>query len=560
MLVTIVQHKYIESMDISWIIFSIILITTAIGAFTIALIMMRRPRKPGINSLTLMLIGLAIWAFSYAMITLSPTLETKIFWLRVENIGIQSVPILWFFFSLKYTRLDKWLTGKPIMFAFWAIPVISLFFIFSNTWFHLYYTSVQIATETGGPLIISRGLWYWVALVYVYILYITGVVALVNRFVQSRAVYRRQTPYLIGAVLIPFTMNLVYQLAPGLLPIFPAPVDLTPLSFTITAVLLAADIFGLRLLDVVPIARDNVMESIPEMVFVLDEKERIIDANAMAQKWLEKPFDEILGKEPIEVFQKWPQLLHRFFFLEQTREEIEIPGTPSRTLEIIITPIYNRTNQLEGRVILAYDITERKKLEEDLKTANQALQVQLNENESLRIQLQEQAIRDPLTGVFNRRYFAEALDKETARAVREGVPFSLIILDVDHFKKVNDTYGHKCGDLILQSLAKFLQENTRRSDIVCRYGGEEFVILMPDAALNDAHERAELFREQFEAAVEVYEGKQVKSTFSAGIASFPIHSKSGDTLLNMADMALYQSKEAGRNRVTVYSPESVSEK
>lgn len=538
----------------SWIVFSIILIANAAAALTIAVILTRRPRKPGINSLTLMLTGLTIWSLSYALITLSPTLETKIFWLRVENIGIQTVPVLWFFFAMKYTRRDQWLTGKPIIAAFWIIPSAALLFIMSDTWFHLYYTSVRIATETGGPLIISRGIVYWIALVYVYLLYLTGLVALVNRFLQSRSVYRRQTPHLIGAALIPFTVNLIYQLAPGLLPLFPAPVDLTPLSFTITAILLAADIFGLRLLDIVPIARENVMESIPEMVFVLDEKERIIDANAVAQNWLGKPINEIIGREPIEVFQKWPQLLQRFFFLEYTREEIEIPGNPPRTLETIITPIYNRTSQLEGRVILAYDITDRKKLEEELKNTNHALQVQLDENERLRVQLQEQAIRDPLTGVFNRRYFAEALDKENARAVRENIPYSLIILDVDHFKKVNDTYGHKCGDLVLQSLAKFLQENTRQSDIVCRFGGEEFVILMPDAAVEDARERGEYFRKKFETLTYGCNDKLVYATFSAGIASFPLHADSGEALLSMADTALYYSKEAGRNRVTVFSP------
>lgn len=538
----------------SWIVFSIILIANAAAALTIAVILTRRPRKPGINSLTLMLTGLTIWSLSYALITLSPTLETKIFWLRVENIGIQTVPVLWFFFAMKYTRRDQWLTGKPIIAAFWIIPSAALLFIMSDTWFHLYYTSVRIATETGGPLIISRGIVYWIALVYVYLLYLTGLVALVNRFLQSRSVYRRQTPYLIGAALIPFTVNLIYQLAPGVLPLFPAPVDLTPLSFTITAILLAADIFALRLLDIVPIARENVMESIPEMVFVLDEKERIIDANAVAQNWLGKPINEIIGREPIEVFQKWPQLLQRFFFLEYTREEIEIPGNPPRTLETIITPIYNRTSQLEGRVILAYDITDRKKLEEELKNTNHALQVQLDENERLRVQLQEQAIRDPLTGVFNRRYFAEALDKENARAVRENIPYSLIILDVDHFKKVNDTYGHKCGDLVLQSLAKFLQENTRQSDIVCRFGGEEFVILMPDAAVEDARERGEYFRKKFETLTYGCNDKLVHATFSAGIASFPLHADSGEALLSMADTALYYSKEAGRNRVTVFSP------
>ncbi len=304
---------------------------------------------------------------------------------------------------------------------------------------------------------------------------------------------------------------------------------------------------------IIRIARSKVMEQLPEMVFVLDDKERIIDANAVAQKWLGKPLGEIIGYDPLDVFKEWPQLLQRFFFMEYTREEIEIPGDPPRTIETIMTPIFNSEQKLEGRVILAYDITDRKNLEKELKAANESLQTQLNENERLRVQLQEQAIRDPLTGVYNRRYFSEALENETARAFREQTPFSLIILDVDHFKKINDTYGHKCGDLVLRSLAKFLQENTRRSDIVCRFGGEEFVILMPDAASDSAYERAELFRSQFEAMVNEYEGKQVTCSFSAGVASFPMHSNSGETLLNMADLALYQSKAQGRNRSTIYS-------
>lgn len=304
---------------------------------------------------------------------------------------------------------------------------------------------------------------------------------------------------------------------------------------------------------IIRIARSKVMEQLPEMVFVLDEKERIVDANAVAQKWLGKPLDKILGRDPLEVFKEWPQLLQRFFFMEYTREEVEIPGNPPRILETIMTPIFNSEKQLEGRVILAYDITERKSLEEQLKSLNESLQIQLKENEQLRLQLQEQAIRDPLTGVFNRRYFAEALENENARAIRENTPFSIIVLDVDFFKKVNDTYGHKCGDLVLRSLAAFLQENTRRSDIICRFGGEEFVILMPDAAVDDAFERTEIFRKNFEAMQLEYEDKQVKCTFSAGVASFPLHSNSGENLLNMADVALYHSKKNGRNRITVFS-------
>ncbi len=306
--------------------------------------------------------------------------------------------------------------------------------------------------------------------------------------------------------------------------------------------------------NIIRIARGQVMEHLPEMVFVLDANETIIDANAMAQKWLAKPLDQILGGDPIDVFREWPQLLQRFFFMEYHREEVELRSDPVRMFEVISTPIFNSSGDLEGRVILAYDITERKKLENQLTAANRELQTQLEENERLRAQLQEQAIRDPLTGVFNRRYFTEALESEIARAARENTSFSLIILDVDHFKKVNDTHGHKCGDLVLKSLASFLMENTRRSDIVCRFGGEEFVILMPDAAIDDARERAELFRKKFEVLLHTYEDKQIRATFSVGVASFPIHAGSGESLLVAADEALYRSKAEGRNRVSVFEP------
>ncbi|HNB37509.1 MAG TPA: GGDEF domain-containing protein [Anaerolineales bacterium] len=307
---------------------------------------------------------------------------------------------------------------------------------------------------------------------------------------------------------------------------------------------------------IIRIARSKVMEHLPEMVFVLDDKERIVDANAVAQKWLGKPIDQIIGGDPMEVFREWPQLLQRFFFLEYSREEVEIPGDPPRIFEVIITPMVNSSNKVEGRIILAYDITERKYLEKELQTANESLQLQLEENERLRLKLQEQATRDPLTGVFNRRYFAEALDKEAARAARENASFSVFILDVDHFKKFNDTYGHKCGDLVLQTLAKYLMEHTRRSDIVCRFGGEEFVVLMPDAPSSDAYERAEIFRKQFSELVVEYEGQKMKCTFSAGVASFPQHASSGEALLGLADEALYASKAEGRNRVTIYKSEN----
>jgi len=400
-------------MESKWLIFAIILIINALTAFGMAVILLRRPARTGRNSMAFVLTGLGVWSFAYAMITLSPSLEGKTFWLKIENIGILSVPVHWFFFSLKYARLDAWLTRKPAQLLFWIIPSFSFALLLSGEWFNLYYSSVQVASETGGPLVISRGPAYWIAFTQAYVLTLGGMGCLLWRFIRSRHTYRRQMPYLIGAVLIPFIFNLIYQFNPGILPIFSATVDLTPLSFNITAILLAMSIFGLRLFDLVPIARDTVLEYIPELVFVMDANDRLVDANAMAQKWLGKSFKEIEGQDPIEVFKQWPQLLNRFIFTERSREEVEIPGNPPHTLEIVVTPLYNHLKNLEGRVIVARDITERKLLETKLRAVNQSLQDQLNENERLRVQLQEQAIRDPLTGVFNRRFFLHRWIRKT---------------------------------------------------------------------------------------------------------------------------------------------------
>jgi diguanylate cyclase (GGDEF)-like protein/PAS domain S-box-containing protein len=301
-----------------------------------------------------------------------------------------------------------------------------------------------------------------------------------------------------------------------------------------------------------PIARYTVMEHIPELVFVVDAHDRVLDANPIAQKTLNMRMDEIIGNKLTEVFKNWPQLLDRYLKAYEIHEEIQIPGDTLRTFELVISPLYNRFNSLEGRVIVAHEITEQKVLQNDLQNANDIFKIQLAEIEKLRSRLQEQAIRDPLTNVYNRRFMAEFLDGEITRAQRENYPVSVVIMDMDNFKQFNDHYGHKCGDIVLQSFANFLVEHTRRSDVVCRYGGEEFVILMPNASLEVSHARVEAWRQAFSESAIPYEDLKFSTTFSAGVATFPDHGLTGEGILQAADKALYHAKNGGRNRVTMF--------
>lgn len=197
------------------------------------------------------------------------------------------------------------------------------------------------------------------------------------------------------------------------------------------------------------------------------------------------------------------------------------------------------------------DITERKNLQE-MQSANiQKLEIQYQEIVKLQEQLMLQALRDPLTGLYNRRFMDEALLKEFARAKRENYSLSLIMMDLDFFKRVNDTYGHAVGDQVLVVLAKHLKAHARESDIVCRYGGEEFLIAMPRMTSEQAFKKIDSLRQIIAQTPVMYGSIPIPITISAGVASFPEHGDDVDALLKLADNAMYQSKHDGRNRVSL---------
>lgn len=182
-----------------------------------------------------------------------------------------------------------------------------------------------------------------------------------------------------------------------------------------------------------------------------------------------------------------------------------------------------------------------------LRQSRKQLGTRFAEITSLQVQLQEQASRDPLTGLFNRRHLDELLAQELAECEQAGAELTLVMIDIDRFKAINDNFGHLAGDEMIRSLADLLLRHAQEGDLACRFGGEEFLLMLPRTSLAVARQRSEKLRREFEALRVTFEGFEMQATLSFGIAGFPAHGSEPTPLLHLADKALYVAKLQGRN-------------
>jgi diguanylate cyclase (GGDEF)-like protein len=496
-----------------------LVITTVLGLYAY-----RHRHLPAASVFALLMLTLTVWTFCYVMELSSVTLEAKILWTSAKYLGSASAPLAWFVLALHLTKNDRWLS-QPLRMALWALGIITCFVVFTNDFHHWFWTDFYIVP--GSPEAqTEHGFFFWVYAAMIYTLVLMSVVLFFQYYRTTPAFYRRQASLIALGAFVPLSGRLLEDVLR--IDLFPE-VDNVILLFLLSGMLFGFAIFRYGALDVVHIAHNLVIQNIRAGIIVLDTSERVVELNPYARELMQSTSSSsTIGKPLPDLLVGWPHLEIK----PGVEQEVAVPYSEGeRWFHLQSSEIKAENGATAGYAIVLFDITARKQAER---------------------QLEDLARTDALTGVTNRRYFYELAEAEFARARRYARPLTIMMLDIDHFKRINDTFGHAIGDEAIKFIAAECRKHLRATDIFARYGGEEFICLLSEESPEDACRTAERLRQAIEAAGLNTGQQTIKITVSIGVSSAHAGETALNELINQADQALYTSKSEGRNRVSTW--------
>jgi diguanylate cyclase (GGDEF)-like protein len=489
----------------------------AILAITMAtLLLRRRHSSPLATPLAMIMFGCAEWALfrTLSYLVSDPTLKVVFEYALYPGVALTVAGTFWYCLLLTGRGHGP---GRRTALLLSIEPAVVMVVALTDPWHHLLYLTLPSPpTLVFGPL-------FWVHTAYGYLLITVGMGIVVRATLQAVAGHRKILIITLVSGVMPFAGDVVSVLwrPDGLY------LDFTPVLFLMTSgIWLWVERYSTQT-RLVPVSARQVLMALDDAVMVLDPQSRVLDLNPAALRLLSRStaddgFARFIGRH-------WNDVVAADLvavFDGSTQQTIRLASGSS--YEIRVSPMDTDNGSL-GSVVVVRDVTEV---------------------ERLRADLAEQAVRDALTGLYNRRHFQVALAHAVEACAESGAPLSAVMIDVDHFKQVNDTYGHAAGDAVLVRLAQQLVVGIRADDVVARYGGEEFVLLLSGVTVNIAARRARELRERC-ARVRVRSAHgPICVTISAGVAQLPVGGTS-DALLRIADDALYAAKAAGRNSVVV---------
>ncbi|WP_080843713.1 histidine kinase N-terminal 7TM domain-containing diguanylate cyclase [Cytobacillus gottheilii] len=464
---------------------------------------------------------ITVYCFSSAFGLMSTNIEQIKLWTIIQYTAMPlSAPVgllfIMYYLGFEMTR-KKWI-------ALLTIPIISLFMVATNDIHHLHYRVYEIDPLLGAPYVHQEmGVWYVVHGIYTFACMLFAFILVLTRWKETERVYRPQLISLLFGQFVPMATAFIY-----LIGLTPPGLDPVPIVLWLTSILYIWSISSSRLFTLMPIAKDAIFHSINDGVIVLDETKRLIEFNHASKRMFSKLNKKMYGLEFQDVWSSLSGGLVPFPLETEAFREVQLG---EHIYQVRTTPLQQAKNS-RGLLIIFTDITELKRLQ---------------------IKLQHQADYDELTQIYNRRAFFQQSKKMLSEAKEKIKPFTVILMDIDYFKKVNDTYGHDAGDQLLKHVVKICTTLENKNILFARYGGEEFVFALKGSG---GKSYAEELRQLVESQPLIIDDAKIYVTVSMGVARAD-KDENLNQLLQYADKALYAAKRDGRNSVKEYGIDAV---
>lgn len=488
----------------------------------------RMKAVPGMHALLALLAAVLFWSGAQFVGSLFTVTSIMMLSAKLAYFGIVMTPVAWLSFAVSYTRRQMRLPRVALN-LICVIPVLTMVLVMSNDWHGLVWAEVEYVMDKGVfGMIAHHGPWFWVHAIYSYGLLVVATTILAWSIGHTTGEWKPVVAVIAAPLIVALT-NLFY-----LSPINPAPwFDMTTLGFAAAAMILDGGVLRYGVLEAIPVVRDRVVEQLRDGVIVINAGGAIIDINESALKILRTTRGALSDKTISDYITTLPlEDLTDFERKEGKGLEITLRG---RAYDVSRSSL-DRTNPETDAVLVLRDVTDRRKADHDLRRAQEEL-VRL-------------AHTDYLTGIHNRRFFMQRLAEEIERVRRHGSQLSVLLFDLDHFKKVNDQCGHHAGDEILKSVADVSMQVKRITDVAARIGGEEFALLLPETDQTGAVRMAQRLRQSVARIRHpAADAKKLSITASIGVATVSALTQDVENVLNHADDALYKAKHSGRNAV-----------
>ena len=475
------------------------------------------------HTTVLLSIAVCIYICGYCMELNSYVLPQILFWNKIEYLGIPFVSALWLTVALMYTG-HFFRYKKLLLSAIFIIPFVTLILRLTNDYHFFYFASISFASEYGRLLLVKTpGPWLYVQLVHSMLMIITALGLLIHDSFKRSQNKSGKMNLIIAASLFAAS-GLIFSLTKP----FGFAIDYMALSLPAACLMVILAIMRYDFFEVKFMARGKAFESGRDAVLLINNQHKVIDYNESAKQLLKKINIDVSDGYISSLFKNVPDLMKSLDSKEISIVKLIIDAQ-ERYYEISTKSIGNNRVP-QGSIKTVRDITETHELHGSLT---------------------RQAMMDELSGLSNRRAFMSIGNKLRQEAETSGESLHLLMMDLDHFKIVNDQYGHQMGDKIIKDFGDLLKSQFRSSDMVARLGGEEFGVILYGLSDSEVKQKADAVLSSIKLHEYSYKNKSFYVTVSIGIAKMSTPSQTLDNLIHLADKALYASKNNGRNCVTV---------